>query len=124
MELSDLTPQEKIVLAAVVKFAVMADGRVTENEVDELHHIIEAVGDHAWRDALDGARAEIKDMSSLEALLATVERPEAREIIYGNVLELAEEDAVDSGEGKLLKTLEGAWGVHAEIAGDAGEEEE
>ncbi len=123
MELSDLNAQEKIVLAAVVKFAVMADGRVTENEVDELHHIIEAVGDHAWRDALDGARAEMRDVPSLEALLATVERPEAREIIYGTVLELAEEDAVDSGEGKLLETIERTWGVHAEIASDGAEEE-
>jgi hypothetical protein len=53
MELRDLNPDEKIALAALLEFVVLASGHVTENEEREIDAIVDEIGEDAYRQAVE-----------------------------------------------------------------------
>lgn len=115
MELSDLSADERVVLAALVQAAALANGVTTPEEGDDIHSIAEALGEEAYAEANREAERLVRDQDSLRALLGNVQRQEARETIYAALIELASVDSVDPGEGELLGMLENAWNVSVEF---------
>jgi hypothetical protein len=111
MELADLNKDEQIALAGLLEFVILASGHVTQDEEREIEAIVEALGDENYRAAVDAVDGRFEDEKGLRTYLSTIERQEARELIYGTVLEAAFTDSVEGRESDLLDWLAGEWKI-------------
>ena len=116
MELNELETHERTVLAAGLKLTVLADTRATEAEARAIDRIAIALGQAEYESAMDRAAVEAADRASFAALAATVTRQEARELVYGTLLEVALSDSVTAGD-PLLDDLARLWALEVKIAG-------
>jgi hypothetical protein len=124
MELADLNQNEQIALAGLLEFVVLASGHVTEDEEQELDAITEALGEENYRKAVEQVDKRFTDEKAFRTFLSTIDRQEAREVIYGAVIEAAMTDTVEGRESALLEWLAEEWDV--EVTYDeppAGDEE-
>jgi hypothetical protein len=111
MELADLNQNEQIALAGLLEFVVLASGHVTQDEQFEIDDIVEAIGQDNYRRAVDEVDKRFADETTLRKFLSTIEREEARELIYGVVIDAAMTDTVEGRESELLEWLAKEWKV-------------
>jgi hypothetical protein len=111
MELADLNQNEQIALAGLLEFVVLASGHVTEDEQNEIDTIVEALGEDKYRKAVEEVDKRFPDEKALRKFLSTIEREEAKELIYGLVIEAAMADTVEGRESALLEWLAEEWDV-------------
>ena len=117
MELSDLTREERVALAALLELVVESNATVSDDEVKEVEDVVAAVGDLAYAEAADEAAERFHDEAELKAFLPSITRQEARELIYGALLQAALPDAMGAHESAILNWLGKAWGVALHIEG-------
>jgi len=122
MELTDLDADERMALVALMKLIVMADGNVSEEEVEQVEAVVQAFGEEAYRSSMNEVDAKFPDEKSLKAFLAKTGRPEARELIYATILDTAISDAVEGHESELLNWLAKEWNVKVEFEGPVGDD--
>ena len=123
MELAELNTEEQIALAGLLEFVVLASGHVTEDEQQELDDIIEALGDEPYRLAVAEVDKRFPDEKALRVFLGTIKRQEARDLIYGTVMEAAMTDTVEGRESALLDWLATEWNVEVTYEEPPAEEE-
>ena len=111
MELADLNKDEQIALAGLLEFVVLASGHVTEDEEHEIDAIVGAIGEDSYRVAVEEVDKRFSDEQSLRGFLVKIDRQEAREVIYGTVIEAAMTDTVEGRENALLTWLAAEWKV-------------
>ena len=111
MELADLSKDEQLALAGLLEFVILASGHVTEDEQLEIEAIIEAIGEEPYRAAVDQVDKRFPDEHALRVFLSSIRRQEAREVIYGTVIEAAMTDTVEGRESALLEWLAKEWNV-------------
>jgi hypothetical protein len=111
MELADLNQNEQIALAGLLEFVVLASGHVTEDEQNDIDDIVEALGEENHRKAVDEVDKRFPDEKSFRTFLSTIDRQEARELIYGEVIDAAMTDTVEGRESALLEWLSDEWNV-------------
>jgi hypothetical protein len=109
MELADLNRDEQIALAGLLEFVVLASGHVTEDEQNEIDTIVEALGEDKYRAAVQEVDRRFEDEHAMRTFLGTITRQEAREVIYGTVMEAAMADSVEGRESALLEWLAAEW---------------
>ncbi len=124
MELADLNQDERTALVGLMKLIVMSDGEVSEDELEHVEVLVAAFGDDGYQRTLDAFEARFQDEDSFKVFLKTIGRQEARDLIFGTVLESADEGALDNAEAGLLDWLVRAWNVKIEIAQDPEEDPE
>jgi hypothetical protein len=90
---------------------VSADADVSDDEEDQIAHVAGALGDDAYRDLANEADERFPDEAALKTFLGGLVRQEARELIYGTVLEAALPDVIDRHESSLLGWLATAWKI-------------
>ena len=123
MELAELNQDEQIALAGLLEFVVLASGHVTPDEETEIDTIVEAIGEVKYRAAVDEVDKRLADEPALRAFLVKIERQEAREVIYGTVIDAAMTDTVEGRENALLAWLAAEWKIEVTYeAPPAGEE--
>jgi uncharacterized tellurite resistance protein B-like protein len=112
MTLSDLTADEQLVLGALIRTVVRADGRFTEEEEQRIQDIGAELGsaDDLWRAVSDSAQRYTSEAAT-RAAVPTITRPEARGMIYDVVVSVAQADTIAAGEQALLDSLRQAWGI-------------
>jgi hypothetical protein len=113
MELADLNHDQRLALVALIEATVQADRRASQEEADALADITAELGDAEYRKIAIEADSRFKDDDQLRKFLAGVQGEEARELIYGTVLELAMADFVSGHESELLQWLAQTWQVEA-----------
>jgi len=123
MELSDLTRDERVALAALLELVVQSNATVSDDELKKVQLVVDAVGDVAYAEAADEAAARFRDERDLKAFLPTITRQEARELIYGAVLEAALPDAMGAHESAILNWLGKEWGIAMRVD-DSGSRED
>jgi hypothetical protein len=111
MELADLNQNEQIALAGLLEFVVLASGHVTEDEQNEIDAIVEALGEEKYRKAVEEVDKRFSDEKTLRTFLSSIDRQDARELIYGVVFEAAMTDTVEGRESALLDWLADEWDV-------------
>ena len=116
MELRDLNHEERLSLVALLREVVGADSSASEAEADAIDRVVEALGEDEYRRLVDEVDARFKDEAGFKAFLAGIDRQEARDLIYGTVLETATADTVSTSESDILDWLARTWNVHVEIA--------
>jgi hypothetical protein len=116
MEIDELNEDERTALVGLVKTIVFADGRVSEDELEEVEHIVEAIGEEAYQKHMDAFEARFPDEETFQKFLMTIKRQDARELIYGTILDGAAADAIEGGESELLSWLATTWAIEVTVA--------
>jgi glycine/D-amino acid oxidase-like deaminating enzyme len=117
MELADLNKEERVALVGLTKLVVMSDGEVADEELEHIEELVAAFGEAAYQAALDTFEGEFADEPSFRKFLEQrIVRQEARDLIFGTILESAEEGPLDDRETGLLDWLSRVWNVKIEIA--------
>ncbi|HLK90259.1 MAG TPA: hypothetical protein VKZ18_10215 [Polyangia bacterium] len=119
MELSDLNQDERTALVGLMKLIVMSDGEVSEDELEHVETLVDAFGDEGYQRTLDAFEKRFHDEASFRKFLQGIGRQEARDLIFGTVLESAGEGVLDQAETGLVDWLADTWQVKIEIADDA-----
>ena len=109
MELADLDKTERVALAGLLEYVILASGHVTEDEQREIDAIIDAIGAEAYQAAVDEVDTRFKNENGLRDFLKTITREEAREVIFGVITEAAMADTVEGRESALLDWLTKEW---------------
>jgi hypothetical protein len=120
MELGDLNQDERLALVALIEATAQADRKVSDEEEGVLGEVVEALGTEAYQAAVDKADHRFRGEDDLKAFLKGITRPEAREIIYGTVLELAMSDVVTGHEPALLSWLAETWDLESRLESEEG----
>jgi hypothetical protein len=123
MELTDLNANERLALVALIEATVRADHGVSQEEEDVISDVIDALGEGAYREAVEAADRRFKNEGDLKAFLQGIGREEARNLIYGTVLDLAMSDVVSGSESPLLSWLASTWNVEASVEAPAEDEQ-
>ena len=111
MPLNDLLPEETLALVALSRAVARADGAITPLEGQAIALIAAEVGEATYRKLFAKAAASFPDQAALKTFLATIERPEARSLIYESILTLASADAISAEEEPLIAWLQETWEI-------------
>jgi hypothetical protein len=115
MELGDLNQDERLALVALIEATAQADRKVSDEEEGVLGEVVETLGTEAYQAAVTMSDERFGSEDDLKVFLRGISRPEAREVIYGTVLELAMADVVTGHEPALLSWLAETWQLEAEL---------
>ena len=111
MELRDLDHDERLALLGLVQFIGESNRDVTDEESATIAQIVAALGAEQYRAIAAEADERFADEDALRAFVRGIGRPEARELIYGAVLEVAMGDTIQQSESALLDWLAREWRV-------------
>ena len=109
MTLQDLTADEKIALAGLVRMLVRADGEFSSAEVSAVTQLGKELGSMEFWKLMSLAQQTLEDANDVMDAVAQVERPEVREWIYGVLIGLAAVDGIDEAEGTVLDWVMQVW---------------
>jgi uncharacterized tellurite resistance protein B-like protein len=116
LELKDLNEDERIALVAMLAQVVEADSQATDPEARRVRAIAKALGTTAYDAAVAEGDRRFEDKAELRRFLPTIERQEARELIYGTLLETALADVPVSAEAEILDWLADIWNIKTRAA--------
>lgn len=116
MELRDLNHDERLSLVALLAEVVESDSSGSEAEANAIDRVVEAFGEDEYRRLVEEVDSRFTDEASFKTFLAGIGRQEARELIYGTVLETATANTVSTSESDVLDWLARTWNVRVEIA--------
>lgn len=119
MVFSDLAPDERLALVALVKRLVMTDRAITEEEAEAIDAIAGQLGEETYRALMERADREFAGEPALKTFLARIDRQAARDFIYGTLLAGVIGDTTQHTDAQFLAWLADAWAVTVEI-GDEG----
>jgi hypothetical protein len=111
MQFSDLHPDERLALVALSRSIVRSDDVVTPAEGRRVARIALEMGEETYRREYARAVETFPDEAALKRFLESIQRTEARLLIYDTVLDLAAADELTPAEEPLIRWLEQAWGV-------------
>jgi len=109
MELRELNADERIALAALIEFEVLASGHVTEDEEREIQAVVDEIGEDVYRKAVEEVDRRFPDEEAAKKFLETITRPEARDLIFGAVMGAAMTDTIEGHESTILDWLAKEW---------------
>jgi hypothetical protein len=115
MELEELNQDERTALVGLMKLTVLSDGNVSEEELEDIEDLVDAFGEEAYESTLDAFEKRFADVESFKAFLAKIGRQDARELIFGTMLEAAGSEAIEGREAELLDWLAKAWNIKIQI---------
>lgn len=118
MTLDDLSQPEQVVLLALVGLMARIDGSVSGEELELLERIADQIGEERFAAARDAAAGLVDNAAILQAA-SSVERPEAREVIFELVYDIAMRDTIAESEAALLQELAVLWRL-PQRAGESG----
>lgn len=115
MELEELNQDERTALVGLMKLTVLSDGNVSEEELEDIEDLVDAFGEEAYESTLDAFEKRFTDVEGFKAFLAKIGRQDARELIFGTMLEAAGSEAIEGREAELLDWLAKVWNIKIEI---------
>jgi uncharacterized tellurite resistance protein B-like protein len=111
MHLNDLLPEESLALVALTRAVAHADGEVTSLEGEAIAIMAAEIGEATYRRLFAKAAESFPDEGALKKFLASIERQEARSLIYESILALAGADSISAEEEALMGWLQEAWEI-------------
>jgi uncharacterized tellurite resistance protein B-like protein len=111
MQLTDLDPDERLALVSLSRVVVRVDGAVSPSEGQSIKRLAVELGEATYRELFAQAAELFPDEAQLRPFLATIERQEARNLIFDTILQLAAADEITAEEGSLVAWLEESWNI-------------
>lgn len=124
MELKDLNAAERVALVALVHRCVLSDNSLSVTENEDLGLLASAMGEDSYQAVAEVANSHIQNLDKLREVLDAVTNPEARELIYGTLMEIAIDETVGPGESELLDLVGEVWGLRPSFEGFPSESED
>jgi hypothetical protein len=118
MTLDDMSQPEQVVLLSLVGLMARMDGSVSQDELELLEQIADEIGAERFEAARDAAAA-LADGEAIKRAASSIDRQEAREVIFELVYGIAVRDTIAESEAALLNELATMWGLPQRI-GEAG----
>ncbi len=116
MTVDDLTHEQKVALAALVETVAISDGEVSPGEESRINRLVDTLGEEAFRDLLTEAEARLSEPDALERFLTTIDDQDARNLIYGIVLDEAMSNPSPlTPAADLLRRLAQTWKIDIEV---------
>ena len=109
MTLNDLNEDERIALVGLIELVVGMTGDVSDEELERIESVSGELGDDLYRQAAELVDERFHDEEQFRKFLGTIQRPEARELIYETALEASIPDAIGPRESEVLDWLARAW---------------
>ena len=109
MEYNELTPEERLLLVGLLEMVVAADQTLSQQEDSELKRIAAQVGEEAFKAAIEVADERFKGAEEIRQLALSIQRVEARELIFTAIQEVAVSDEVTIEEMQLVNWLADLW---------------
>jgi hypothetical protein len=122
MELRDLSHEERLALVALLEVVLESDRAVSDGEVADIDQVVGELGREEYERLVVEVDQRFPTEDELKAFLPSITRQDARELVYGTVLDTAIEDAVDARESAILDWLAALWNVRVEVQGGPDEE--
>ena len=115
MEITDLSHEERLALVAALEAVTLSDGEVSDPEQREIGLIAGQLGDETYRALLDEADPKFPGIEELKRYLEGIQGQQARELIYGMLLEeTLAQPAADHARSEFLAWLGQAWNIAVE----------
>lgn len=111
MNIPDLSRDEQLALVALTELAVISDRHITENEVDKVDEIVEALGEDVFQKLADEAEGKFADRQALKSFLSSITRQDARDLIYGTVLSESLADTIPHEQAQFMEWLASEWNI-------------
>jgi uncharacterized tellurite resistance protein B-like protein len=111
MNLNDLLPEESLALVALSRAVARADGAISPLEGQAIAVMAAELGEATYRKLFAKAAESFPDQAALKKFLASIERPEARALIYEYILALAGADSISEEEEGLMGWLQETWEI-------------
>ncbi|HKY36835.1 MAG TPA: hypothetical protein VJN18_12895 [Polyangiaceae bacterium] len=118
MTLDDMSQPEQVVLLSLVGLMARMDGSVSQDELELLEQIADEIGEQRFEAARDAA-ASLADGEAILRAASSVDRQEAREVIFELVYGIAVRDTIADSEAAMLNQLATMWGLPQRV-GEAG----
>ena len=118
MTLDDLSQPEQVVLLVRGWLMARMDGSVSQDELELLEQIADEIGPQRFEAARDAAAA-LSDGGAILRAAASVDRAEAREVIFELTYGIAVRDTIAESEAALLNELATMWGLPQRV-GESG----
>ena len=115
MELRDLSHEERLALIALLEVVLESDRAVSDGEVADIDRVVGELGRDEYQRLVPEVDRRFPTEDALKAFLPSITRQDARELIYGTVLDTAIEDSVDPRESEFLDWLAALWNVRVEL---------
>jgi hypothetical protein len=115
MELRDLSHEERLALVALLEVVLESDRVVSDGEVADIDRVVGELGKDEYERLIPEIDRRFPTEDELKAFLPSITRQDARELIFGTVLDTAIEDAVDPRESEFLDWLSTLWNVRVEL---------
>jgi hypothetical protein len=122
MELRDLSHEERLALVALLEVVLESDRSVSDEEAADIDQVVGELGHEEYERLVVEVDQRFPTEDELKGFLPSITRQDARELIYGTVLDTAIEDAVDARESAILDWLSALWNVHVELQGGPDDE--
>jgi uncharacterized tellurite resistance protein B-like protein len=109
MELSDLTPEEDVVLLGLLREVVTADGKYTNVEKRGVDRVRTRLGEARFDKAMQDAQSRFAQPGALKEAAKAVTRQPARAAIFAVLSDVAADDGMAQEEMKPLNWLASWW---------------
>jgi hypothetical protein len=108
--LEELQHHEQVALIALLGLMARLDLQATPDEVELLRRVASEIGAERF-EAASGEAARLPDGAAILRAASKVERPEAREVIFELLYDMAITDTIVEREGQMLDQLAELWGL-------------
>ncbi len=119
MELRDFSPIEMLALVGLMEYVIMADNFLTEDEEEQVGAIMQEIGTNRYEELIDEFDTQYAEESDFRSLLESIKRQEAREIIYGSILNASAANTLMGRESDLLDWLVNEWDINISFDGES-----
>lgn len=116
MEVSELTHEERLALVGLMKAVIQADRIYSDEESEELRKVAKLFGKEQFQQTVAEARELFRTLSDIKDYAVRVERPEARELMFELLDDLAQQDDLVQEERELLGWLSRQWEIDSPYA--------
>ncbi|MBN2736586.1 MAG: TerB family tellurite resistance protein [Spirochaetales bacterium] len=108
----NLSKDERIFLAGAIKSMILTDGRVTEEELQDIDDLLIKDGFDDFDERLADFEEKITNNDEFWALAASIKGAEAQGVILEHLYELSIQDGFPNlGEKRFLNDLQDQWGI-------------
>ncbi len=115
MTIEELSRDEKLALVALTEVAVISDRNITDTEVAQVEEIVDEVGEDLFQELAEEAESRFAERSDLKKFLATITNPDARELIYGTVLNENLANSIPHDQAEFMDWLAAIWDLVIDV---------
>jgi len=117
MELSELSPDELLVLVGLIKLFVHADRAVSKQERTVLRELQAQLGRPRWNEAVHTAKDAFPTVLRLESRARRIRRAGAQHAIHAALMRLAGSERLIEDESHVLQWVADEWGLSEDEPG-------